>query len=328
MKDRLVANLPRYAPVASRLAPLFNLRDRIPSLAALSESLLGLSAKRSLPQWRRDTFLSSTPPLSRGGAAQPRGGGEAVLFVDCFNNYHEPENAHAALRVLEAAGYTVHIARAKDGARPLCCGRTFLASGMVEEAKKEAQRMLAALKMFVARDVPVVGLEPSCLYTLRDEYPAMLPGSQTEALAARAMMFEEFLAQEHEAGRLKLALKSLPQKRALLHGHCHQKAFAGMPAVQKVLALVPDLDVKTVESSCCGMAGSFGYDAAHYDVSMKMAEASLLPAVRGADADTLIVADGTSCRHQIADGTRKGTSAQAERHAIHVARLLEQALDV
>jgi len=164
----------------------------------------------------------------------------------------------------------------------------------------------------------VVGLEPSCLYTLRDEYPAMLPGSQTEALAARAMMFEEFLVREQEAGKLKLALNALPQKHVLLHGHCHQKAFAAMPAVEKALALVPGLQIKAIESSCCGMAGAFGYEAAHYDVSMKMAEASLLPAVRGADADALIVADGTSCRHQISDGAGKA--------GVHVARVLEQAL--
>ena len=318
IKDRLVAHLPRYAPIASRLAPLFNLRDRVPGLAALSETLLGLSARRSLPRWRRDTFFRAVAASGRKDATPGDGNGEVVLFVDCFNNYHEPENARAALRVLEAAGYAVHIAQAKDGARPLCCGRTFLAAGMVDEAKNEAQRMLKALKLFVARGVPIVGLEPSCLYTLRDEYPAMLPGSQTAALAARSMMFEEFLAQEQEAGRLKLALKSLPQNHALLHGHCHQKAFAGMPAVQKVLALVPGLEVQTIESSCCGMAGAFGYEAEHYDVSMKMAEAALLPAVRGADADALIVADGTSCRHQIHDGS--------DREALHVARVLEQAL--
>jgi FAD/FMN-containing dehydrogenase/Fe-S oxidoreductase len=318
IKDRLVAYLPRYAPVASRLAPLFNLRDRIPGLARFTEYILGLSAKRSLPQWRRDTFFNALAASGRKDPVPGDGSGEVVLFVDCFNNYHEPENAHAALRVLEAAGNTVHIARAKDSSRPLCCGRTFLSGGMVDEAKQEAQRMLAALKLFVARGVPIVGLEPSCLYTLRDEYPVMLPGSQTAALAAQAMMFEEFLAKEQEAGSLKLALKSLPQKHALLHGHCHQKAFAGMPAVQKVLALVPGLEVKTVESSCCGMAGAFGYEAAHYDVSMKMAEAALLPAVRGADDETLIVADGTSCRHQIHDGS--------DRDAIHVARMLERAL--
>jgi len=318
IKEWLIAYLPRYAPAASRLAPLFNLRDRIPGLAALSEKLLGFSAKRSLPQWRRDTFFASVAASGSKDATPGDGEREVVLFVDCFNNYHEPENARAALRVLEAAGYTVHIARTNDGSRPLCCGRTFLASGMVEEAKKEALRMLRALDPFVARGVPVVGLEPSCLYTLRDEFPAMLPGSQTAVLAARAMLFEEFLAQEKDAGRLKLALKALQQKRALLHGHCHQKAFDAMSAVQKALALVPGLEVKTIESSCCGMAGAFGYEAAHYEVSMKMAEAALLPAVRGADGDTLIVADGTSCRHQIHDGS--------QREAIHVARVLERAL--
>ncbi len=318
LADRLVAYLPRYAPLAARFAPLFNLRDRVSGLARLSERLLGFSARRSLPRWRSDTFLASTSPLPRAGAAQPQGGKEVVLFADCFNNYHEPENAHAALRVLEAAGYTVHIARAKNGTRPLCCGRTFLAKGMVDEARAEAQRMLAALKIFVARGVPVIGLEPSCLYTLRDEFPALLPGSQTEALAARAMLFEEFLAAEHEAGRLALALKPIEHRRALLHGHCHQKAFGAMPAVQKALALVPGLAVETIESSCCGMAGAFGYEAAHYEVSMKMAEAALLPAVRAAGTDALLVADGTSCRHQIADGAQRG--------AVHVAQVLARAL--
>ena len=146
----------------------------------------------------------------------------------------------------------------------------------------------------------------------------MLPGADSAALALNAMLFEEFLAREQDAGRLKLDLKALPQKKALLHGHCHQKAFDVMPSVQKALKLVPGLEVEVIESSCCGMAGSFGYEAGHYDVSMKMAEASLLPKVRAAAADTLIVADGTSCRHQIHDG--------AQRDALHVARVLERAL--
>jgi Fe-S oxidoreductase len=132
------------------------------------------------------------------------------------------------------------------------------------------------------------------------------------------MLFEEFLAREADCGRLKLNLKALSQKKALLHGHCHQKAFDVMPALQKSLRLVPQLEVETIESSCCGMAGSFGYEAEHFDVSMKMAEASLLPKVRAADAETLIVAGGTSCRHQIYDG--------AQRTALHVARVLQQAL--
>jgi Fe-S oxidoreductase len=326
LKDRLIAYLPRYAPWAARLPWLANLRDTLPGLATLSESLLGLSAKRSLPKWRSDPFLSSThAPAKRAGAEQR----EVVLLVDTFNNYFEPDNARAALAVLEAAGYRVHLARAADGERPLCCGRTFLASGLVDEARAEARRTVEALQPYVERGLPIVGLEPSCLYTLRDEFKSMLPGANTEALAARAVLFEEFLAAEHQAGRLKLKLKPLPQKKALLHGHCHQKAFGAMPQVAQVLGLVPELKVETVEAGCCGMAGAFGYEAAHYDVSMKMAEASLLPAVRKTDADTLLVADGTSCRHQIHDGLRTGEgppASVAQREAVHVAQVLARAL--
>jgi len=220
--------------------------------------------------------------------------------------------------VLEAAGYRVHVARAADAGRPLCCGRTFLSVGMVNEARYEARRLLDALLPYAARSVPIVGLEPSCLLTLRDELGAMLPGDEAAKVGANAWLLEEFLAREADAGRLALKLKPLAEKKALLHGHCHQKAFGAMGAVERALALVPGLAVETIESSCCGMAGAFGYDAKHYDVSMKMAEASLLPKVRAAEPGTLIVADGTSCRHQIRDG--------AGREALHVARVLEKAL--
>ena len=316
LKDRLIAYLPRYAPWAARLAPLLNLRDRLPGLAWLSEKTLGLAARRSLPRWTGDTFFGR-PVASGDGAA---GNGEVVLLVDTFNNYFEADNARAALAVLRAAGYRVHLPQAAGDTRPLCCGRTFLAAGLVDEAKAEARRLIETLKPYIERGVPVVGLEPSCLLGLRDEYLSMLPGAGSAALAMQALLFEEFLAREADAGRLQLKLNALPQKKALLHGHCHQKAFDAMPAVQKVLALVPGLAVEVVNSSCCGMAGAFGFEAAHYDVSMKMAEAALLPAVRKADAETLIVADGTSCRHQIHDG--------AQREAMHVARVLERALKI
>jgi len=305
LKERLIAYLPRYAPWAKRLAPVLNL------LQGIGKPLLGFASKRSLPAWRSDAFVAPA-------AARSTTGREVVLFVDTFSTYFEPENARAALRVLEAAGYTVHLPLPADEERPLCCGRTFLASGLVDEARREAQRMIATLKPYVERGVPVVGLEPSCLFGLRDEFISMLPGGDSAELALNAFLFEEFLAREHDAGRLQLKLKALPQPKALLHGHCHQKAFAVMPAVKKVLGLVPGLAVEVIESSCCGMAGSFGYEARHYDVSMRMAEASLLPKIREAGKNTLIVADGTSCRHQIHDG--------AKRNAIHVARVLESAL--
>jgi len=301
LRDRLVAFLPRYAPWLAPIAPLAN------AAQALGKRFAGFAAERSLPAWRRDVFRADPPAAATGR--------EVVLLVDTFNRYFEPENARAALRVLEAAGYRVHEARPAEGGRPLCCGRTFLAAGLVDQAKREAGRMLDALAPWVERKVPIIGLEPSCLFSLRDEFGVMLSG--TEALAKQAVLFEEFLAREADAGTLALELKPVASE-ALLHGHCHQKAFGAMGAVEQVLRLVPELSVKPIESSCCGMAGSFGYEAEHYGISMKMAEASLLPALRAAASDSLLVADGTSCRHQIADGIR--------REAMHVARVLERAL--
>jgi FAD/FMN-containing dehydrogenase/Fe-S oxidoreductase len=306
LRERLIAYLPRYAPWAARLAPLANLGNALPGLR---EALTGFTARRALPRWRSDWFVDRVWPK--------RGSREVVLLVDTFNRYFEPENARAAVRVLEAADYRVHVAQPGSGERPLCCGRTFLTAGLVAQARREARRVLEALQPWVEFGVPVVGLEPSCLYTLRDEYPVLLP--EAKALAANAFVFEDFLAAELDAGRFAPPMKPLVAQ-ALVHGHCHQKAFDAMGAVEKVLKAVPGLQVSLIESSCCGMAGSFGYEAEHYDLSMKMGELALLPAVRAAGAEALIVADGTSCRHQIADGTG--------RRALHVARVLAQALDV
>ena len=303
LRDRVVAFLPRYAPWASRLAPLANL------LQPLGARLAGFTDRRALPRWRRDRFVDRVQP--RDGAR------EVVLWADTFNRYFEPDNVRAAVRVLEAGGYRVYIAAPSGGGRPLCCGRTYLSVGRVDAAKAEARRTLEALTPWVASGVPVLGLEPSCLYTLKDEFTALLPGETSRALAAQAMLFEEFLAREQDAGELQLPLKPVASE-ALLHGHCHQKAFGAMGAVERALRLVPGLRVKTVESSCCGMAGSFGYEAEHYEISIRMAEADLLPAVREASPDAIVVADGTSCRHQISDGTG--------REVRHVVRVLEAAL--
>jgi Fe-S oxidoreductase len=208
----------------------------------------------------------------------------------------------------------VRLPKAADGTRrPLCCGRTFLSVGLVEQARREAERTLAALLPFIERGVPVVGLEPSCILGFRDEIPALLKTEEARWLAARAMLFEEFIIGDVAA----LPLKPIG-RRALLHGHCHQKAFGAMSDVERALKLVPGLPVESIESSCCGMAGAFGYGADTIEVSRKMAELSLLPAVRKAPDDAIIVADGTSCRHQIVDGTG--------REALHVARVLAMSL--
>jgi len=327
LRDRLVAYLPRYAPLASKFGFLLNLRDQIPGLAALSEPIIGMSAKRSLPKWKKpfsrgEATIEPTLPLREGRSTEGASGrgivGEVVLFADTFNRYHESENLDAALAVLTGAGYRVHLPKPANGdARPLCCGRTFLSSGLVNEARAEAERSIAALTPFAKRGVPIVGLEPSCIFTFRDEMPSIKPGEDTKRLAASTFLFEEFVAKEMEAGRFKPKLGAIG-KTALLHGHCHQKAFDAMGPVQKVLKSVPGLDVSLIESSCCGMAGAFGYQKETIDVSLKMAELSLLPAVRKADADAIIVADGTSCRHQIHDGTG--------RNAIHVAAVLARSM--
>ncbi|MBT6882851.1 MAG: FAD-binding protein [Rhodospirillaceae bacterium] len=310
--DKLVAFLPRYAAKASAFGWLLNLRNHVPGLPALGQWLTGFAARRPLPAWSSAAYEPTEAP------AKNKDGPEVVLWADTFNTWFEPDNVRAARRVLEAAGYQVHAAMPADEGRPLCCGRTFLAAGLIDEAKTEARRVLDALGPYVARGVPIVGLEPSCLLSLRDEFLAMAPGAETDAMAANAFLFEEFLAREADAGRLNLTLGKLPEKRAMVHGHCHQKAFAVMGSVEKVLGMIPDLKVEVIETSCCGMAGAFGYQADNQDISMKMAEAALLPAVRDAGAETVIVADGTSCRHQIADG--------AGRDAVHVARVLADAL--
>ena len=314
LRERLFAYLPRYVHKIKFLSPLLNLRDRIPGLPTLSEKLLGLSARRKLPTWQTDHFR--IPAHHQHAESTTK---EVVLLVDTFNGCFETENADAAVSVLTAAGYRVHVPEAPDGPRPLCCGRTFISNGLLDEAKTEVRRTIASLWPFVERGVPVIGLEPSCLLTLRDEYQALLPGEQSDGLAKNTWLLEEFLLREMQAERLDLKLRPLAQSKVMVHGHCHQKAFGALTSVEQILALVPGLEVEMIDSSCCGMAGSFGFEAEHYDASMAMAELSLLPALEKVDAATLVVADGTSCRSQILHG--------AGHQALHVARVLQMALD-
>jgi FAD/FMN-containing dehydrogenase/Fe-S oxidoreductase len=313
--DRLVARLPDYARRASHFAALLNLRNHVPLLARIGEKLLGVSARRSLPAWQEHHFFNR-PPVTATRDETLSARKPVVLFVDTFNGYFESANAHAALKVLQAAGYTVHVAdKLLPDGRHLCCGRTYLATGQVEEARAKASEVVSSLLPFVERGIDIVGLEPSCLLTMRDEMLSMGLGAPAQMLSRHSLLLEEFLAREAKEGRLdalKAKLRPL-DKRVLLHGHCHQKAFAAVSPVVEVLKLIPGVQPEVVESSCCGMAGSFGYEARHYDVSMQMAELSLLPAIRKFPG-AIVVADGTSCRHQIQDG--------AKREAVHAAVLL------
>ena len=327
LREQLIAHLPRYAPLAAALAPLSNARNALPGLAWLGEKLLGLSAQRSLPAWRRpwrapaSTADAGAPDAGAPGAAAPDAraadGRDLVLFDDTFNRYFEPENLRAAQRVLQAAGYRLHRPHARGG-RALCCGRTYLAVGDIDNARREARRTLDALRPWIAAGARIVGLEPACLLTFRDEYAALLPAAEAAPLARAALLLEELLETDLSGGVIELALAHQGGRVAHLHGHCHQKAFDAMGAVERLLGRVPGLTVRPIESSCCGMAGAFGYAAETVGVSRAMAELSLLPALRAAGGDDLVLADGASCRHQIRDCLG--------REALHVARVLEAAL--
>jgi FAD/FMN-containing dehydrogenase/Fe-S oxidoreductase len=337
LKDKLIGGMPDYARLAAKFSPIFNFRNRVPLLAKLTEWTLGFSAKRSLPTWQSQHFFNS--PIQTATREEVLASNKAVvLFVDTFNGYFESENAHAALKVLQAAGYTVHVAAKQGGSHTsgsghLCCGRTYLSTGMVDKAKQKMTELLTELAPFATKGIKIVGLEPSCLLTLRDEALVMFTDQSLRDMASlvsqQAVLFEEFLAGEAKAGRmegLKMSLQAASHKAStsaiLLHGHCHQKAFDAVNPILEVLNWLPRTEgvpaPALIESSCCGMAGSFGYEASHIDVSMQMAELSLLPAIRK-QSDAIVVADGTSCRHQIVDGT---AADEKPREAMHVAKLL------
>jgi Fe-S oxidoreductase len=312
LRERLFANLPKMTNHLKRMNWLIALRQRFPIVRQLVEKSLGIAAKRSIPNIANQDFLSA---MAKEKVNQH--GREVVLLVDTFSNHYDQDIAASALALLEAGGYQVHIAQPAAEERPLCCGRTYLSSGMIEEAKAEASRTLKALLPYAEQGLPVIGLEPSCLLMLRDEYYMLDLGEDVEKLAKSALLLEEFLMQEINANRLNLTFNPMRTKM-LVHGHCHQKAFGAMKAMRKVLSMVPELEVEFIESSCCGMAGAFGMEAEHYDASMQMAELSLLPQVRAAEPETILVANGTSCRHQIKDG--------ASKQAHHLAQVLYASL--
>jgi len=329
LRDLAVAYLPKYAPTISSipfLPALLNLRNHIKPIALLQEWIMGISAQRSLPIWKSKNFwnqkVKTAYQYTPDQLVSNADGKGVVLLADTFNAYFEDENLQAALKVLNAAGYRVHIPHksqanvktmAESGcSKEFCCGRTYLAAGMVDKAKATLGELLDHLAPYAEKSIPIIGLEPSCLFTLKDEALVMGFGDRAISVSQQAQLLEEFLASEAKAGNLKLNLKKA-NKAILFHGHCHQKSFAAVTPAMELLKLIPNAEPKLIESSCCGMAGSFGYEAEHIEVSKQMAEMSLLPSIRKSP-NSWVVADGTSCRHQIADGT--------QREAVHIAKIL------
>ena len=301
LRNRLFGRIEQWNRLGARFAPMANWLASFPLSRRLLERFAGIDARRPLPRLAEETFENwfQRHPYQNGGA-----NGEVVLFHDTFNNFNTPSVAVAATRFLRQAGYRVTLAQKK------CCGRPMISKGMLQEAKENAAWNVSQLAPYVRKGIPIVGLEPSCLLTLRDEYPELLRSEEAKLVAQNTFLFEEFVLREQEKGRIQVQIAENSRK-ALLHGHCHQKALVGTASTLAVLRQA-GCEVTEVDSGCCGMAGSFGFEKEHYDLSLVIGNRRLAPAVKAAGTDVEIVAPGISCRQQIEHLTGRKAKHTAE----------------
>ncbi len=305
LRSLLFANIASMDRLGQPVWPLANLMMAGPVKWVMVG--MGVHPNRTLPKLAPQTF---TRWYGQHRSQTPAKQGKVVLFVDTFMQHNEPNIGQAAVKVLEAGGYEVIIVQKDDG-------RPAVSKGQLRMAAKLARQNVTVLAPYAEEGIAIVGCEPSAMAMMVDEYPSMVPGEQAQAVAEQAMLIEQFIVREVEAGRLKLTFDETPRK-VLLHGHCNQKALFGTKCTHQMLGLIPNCTVEEVESSCCGMAGSFGYEKEHYEISIQMAERSLAPAVRAASADTIICALGTSCRDQI--------EHTAQRQGLHPIEVLAGAM--
>jgi FAD/FMN-containing dehydrogenase/Fe-S oxidoreductase len=313
LRARLFGYINLINRIGSTFAPVSNWALGLPGVNVVNEKLFGISRHRRLPHFARQPFhawFHQHQPHPNAGRA-----GSVVLFPDTFATYNEPEIGQAAVRLLEVVGYTVVLPQ-----RQVCCGRPMISKGLLEAVKELAQQQMEWLAPYAEAGLPIVGLEPSCILTFRDEYPDLLDDPRAVKLAERTFLVDEFLAKQVENNDVTIPLRKNGPRQFLLHGHCHQKALVGSMAALRLLRLIPDAEVREVDSGCCGMAGSFGYEAEHYAISQAIGERVLLPTVRALPPEVEVVAMGTSCRQQIAHGT--------ERRARHLVEVLADTLDV
>jgi FAD/FMN-containing dehydrogenase/Fe-S oxidoreductase len=301
----LLANIHRLNRLGAPLAGVLNWLNRRGLTRLILEKVAGIDRRRSLPELHADhvrRWFAGRPPR--------QGGRKVLLFDDCFTTFNEPRIGRAAVEVMEAAGCEVELVN------PICCGRALLSKGFLKEARALAADQLPDLARRVADGTPILGLEPSCVLTLADEWPELVPGPAARKVAAAVRLADQWLAEETKAGTAALPLAKRPA-RCVFHGHCHQRALVGVGGSAEALRLVPGLEVTALDAGCCGMAGAFGFEKRHYDVSVKIANLELVPALK-AEPEALVAATGTSCRHQIRDLTG--------REALHPLEVIREAL--
>jgi Fe-S oxidoreductase len=318
LRAHAFAGVAELAAWGSRLAPLSNLVAGSRPARWLAEQLIGVDPRRAPPVWARRTFrdLVRSRSRRRHPEREPNGGegGKAVVFADTFTNHIEPDIGLAALEVLDRAGIDARVAP------HVCCGRPLISQGFLCEARRLAEANVAHLAEAAARGDAIVFLEPSCLSAVREDAPALVRThlrARARLVASQAVLFEEFLERECRAGRASLGLRSGPAAVAL-HAHCHQRSMGLAAPALDLLRRIPGCAVTDLDAGCCGMAGSFGYARDHYDVSRAIAERKLLPAARALGPGGVLVAAGTSCRHQVAHFT----GVRAEHPATLLASLL------
>ena len=305
LRNRLFGNIAQLAALGSAFAPVSNWTMNSAPSRWLMEKLAGIDRRRRQPTFVRETFEKWFRKQPRRGHDSNR---RVVLFHDTFINYSEPNVGKAAVAVLKGAGFEVILPKKR------CCARPMISKGMLDRAIENARYNIKQLLPYATQGIPIVGCEPSCVSTLKDDYVDLVPGEDSKTVAGQTFMIEEFLMDCHERGELNLRFSDV-QREILLHGHCHQKALVGIKSSERLLSLPPGYDVKTIDSGCCGMAGAFGYEAEHYDISMQIGARQLFKAVNEQQGDFEIAAAGFSCRHQIRDGTGK-----APKHLIELIR--------
>jgi len=315
LRSRLIANITSINRLGSLLPGVFNFFMDNNLFTPAIMSMMGFAPQRRMPLLAKYTLKNWMAGYVQD--IQPAQTRKTVyLFNDEFTNYNDTTTGVRAIQLLNRLGYEVKIPQHLES------GRTYLSKGLIRKAKKIARKNVSYLKDIISEQVPLIGIEPSAILTFRDEYPDLLTGDEKEAarqIANNALMFDEFIVKEKELGFIRAKSFTEAPKKVLLHGHCQQKAVASTLSTINMLSIPENYEVEEIPSGCCGMAGSFGYEKEHYEVSQKIGEMVLFPAVRNASEETIITAPGTSCRHQIKEGT--------ERIALHPIDVLYMALE-